>query len=189
MKFKVGDKVRVVSNTFENSSLEVGTVGTVTRIRFGASFPIIVEGDNGLEEFFKESELDLYVRGNKMEKTFREVIADIKYMQLWICRNCKFTNEVRIFKDKTGIQITDEHNNSIKWFSDEWKFELKRKGYAFNEAFKEYEQGKVIESSYGFRYKKIGDEDYVYDDELEQWVENEESFAINEIREEWFIEG
>lgn len=190
-KFKVGDKVRVIKNTAnEFEGVKIGDIGKVIDICDSGDYRIFLRINKHDEYGFKEKELEL-VEEDKMKKTFRKVIADINYMELWICRNCKFTNEVRIFKDKTGIQITDEHDNSLKWFSDKWEFELQRKEYTFEEAFKSYEEGKEIEDYRGVKYKKIdGLDHYRLECETDFNTRSSEDdywFSFDEIRGKWYI--
>lgn len=193
MKFKVGDKVRVVAKNGADCEFKIGTIGTVTYINNPErTYPINVEDENGLEEVFKEEELELYLEDNiKTKKTFREIIANIKENEVWENKDARVK---RIYINDYG-NLTFEGENYT--FSMNYStciglddvYELKIIGCPFEKAFREYEQGKVIGSNYGYRYKKIGDKDYVYDKDLNQWVENEESFTITEIREEWFVEG
>ena len=85
-----------------------------------------------------------------MEKTFREVIADIKKGEVWECLGIKIT------KDSDSIQMLGFGKNTI--FMDSSRiFNLQRKEYTFEEAFKAYEEGKEIESCYSqYKYKKEG---------------------------------
>lgn len=181
-KFKVGDKVRVVECTFENSLFKIGTIGMVTRIRVGASFPVIVEDDNGLEEFFKESELEIYIEEDRMGKTFREVIADIKEGEIWEGGN---PSKIRIRCSPQGIEISGLDNWG--YIGKNVIFKLQRKEYTFEEAFKAYEEGKEIESVHsGYRYKLKDKEDLYISKIIEEWVENTE-FDLGEIRGKWYI--
>ena len=102
----------------------------------------------GMENLcFKEHAFEI-VKGDNMEKTFREVIADIKEREVWICE--KFNR--KIIKGDDGVieirKLNDEtfNNTSALIFNDE-KYKLQRKEYAFEEAFKAYEEGKEIQSA------------------------------------------
>ena len=128
----------------------------------------------------------------KPQKTFRELMKDgINKDEIWENKDSRVKRiYINDYGNLTfeGEDYTFSMNYSTCIGLDD-VYELKIIGCPFEKAFREYEQGKVIGSNYGYRYKKIGDRDYVYDKDLGQWIENEESFAINEIREEWFVEG
>lgn len=114
---------------------------------------------------------------DKMEKTFREVIADIKEGEVWESENNSC--DVIIVKDMTGIQIRDFKDNALVFFSDSWKFKLRRKQYTFTEAWKAYEEGKEIESCVrGGRYQL---EKYSTVSEVNSFI------WFDEIRGKWYI--
>lgn len=101
-----------------------------------------------------------------MEKTFREVIADIKKGEVWECLGIKIT------KDSDSIQMLGFGKNTI--FMDSSRiFNLQRKEYTFEEAFKAYEDGKEIESCFS------GQKFRIY-----SW---EDVFNAKEIKEKWYI--
>lgn len=103
------------------------------------------------------------------ELTFKEVIANIKEGEEWVCDN----RSIRCING--GISITN--NNGIKsdcfLFIKERKFTLKRKEYTFEDAFKAYEEGKVIESCFSSQKFRI----YSWED----------IFNAKEIKEKWYI--
>ena len=119
---------------------------------------------------FEEEELELY-KENKMEKTFREVIADIKPGEVWKSENNSC--DIRITRTKTGISIRDFNDNAIVWFDDNFRFKLKRKEYTFEEAFKAYEEGKEIESCFSGQKFRVC-----------SW---EDIFNTKEIKDKWYI--
>lgn len=112
---------------------------------------------------------------NKMEKTFREVIADIKEGETWESRILKIFIEygcVKIHFNDENIRIKDDYIG-IR-INEKDKFKLQRKEYTFEEAFKAYEEGKEIEScNQGRKYKK-GTEQF-------------ENMLISDIQGKWYI--
>lgn len=118
-----------------------------------------------------------------MEKTFREVIADIKEGEVWECRSKyiqRFADGIQIYHKEKGKSTPSMlmRNND--------KFKLQRKEYTFEEAFKAYEEGKEIESCYSqYKYKKEGGLD-LYSKTENEWY-GEDNFEIDEIRGKWYI--
>ena len=122
---------------------------------------------------------------NKMEKTFREVIADIKEGEVW-------ENSLRRIELLNGdIQISringKEFNTHILQFSKSITYKLKRNKYNFNEAFKAYEEGEEIEScENGYKYLQ---NTFTYPGN-EQWLcfrNSEQMFTTDAIRGKWYI--
>ena len=120
-----------------------------------------------------------------MEKTFREVIADIKKGEVWEnkifkifikdgCIQIHFINEERKFEPTSiGIRINEKDI-----------FKLKRELFSFTEAFKAYEEGKEIESlesRYKYKQNKIKFDGW-YD-----FYDHNEIFSLKEIRGKWYI--
>lgn len=121
----------------------------------------------------------------EMEKTFREVIADIKEGQVWENSLLKIR-----FLRNGYIDIENtmgwENGTGISIMAD-LKFTLQRKKYTFEEAFKAYEEGKEIESVHsGYRYKRENGKDLYFSKITERWAENEE-FKTKEIMNMWYI--
>lgn len=127
------------------------------------------------------------------EKTFREVIADIKEGEVWeSVQSCFQLKEISCISGQInfkleGVCIDGDNNNSIFTGPGAGQtFKLQRKEYTFEEAFKAYEEGKVIESCYSqFKYKRANGVD-LYSRTENNWYE-EESFEIDEIRGKWYI--
>jgi len=127
------------------------------------------------------------IKNNEIEKTFREVIADIKEGEVWE------NSHIRIYhiESNDNIVIEDKEGDARYRFTmlSEVKFRLKRKQYTFEEAFKAYEEGKEIEG-YTYRYKKIKNQDAYFNKLLEEWVISHDLVSIidlGEIRGKWYI--
>lgn len=156
-KFKVGDKVRVrrdlnIGECYSGVVFVKGMnkyKGEIIEIEDIADDDIVFLKDINfawLDEMLEE------VKEDKMEKTFREVIADIKEGEIWEGGN---PSKIRIRCSPQGIEISGLDNWG--YIGKNVIFKLQRKEYTFEEAFKAYEEGKEIESC-SFRYKKINDE-------------------------------
>lgn len=124
------------------------------------------------------------------ERTFKEVIANIKEGEVW--ENNKMNLVIKLIEGR--IYIGDRYDNEVDGFIGQYipltlKFELQRKRYSFEEAFKAYEEGKEIESK-EFKYKKInGIDSFKLIREKYGWNECEDGFEIHldEIRDKWYI--
>ncbi|MGG7058738.1 hypothetical protein ACQPUZ_10610 [Clostridium tertium] len=187
-KFKVGDKVRV------RKDLMIGKIyggwGFTEKMEKYKNEIFTIKAVYKCENELKEighcwtDEMLEEVKEDKMEKTFREVIADIKEGEVWKALS------LEIEKDSIGITIRGIKGNTT--IGDNFTFNLKRKEYTFEEAFKAYEEGKEIESILTgdkFKKKKRSDEsdfDSYWDEGLEVWWKNEE-FSLEIIRNKWYI--
>jgi hypothetical protein len=175
-KFKVGDKVRVIKNIADEfDGVKIGDIGKVVDVCDRDDYQIYLRINKHDGYGFKENELEL-VEENKMEKTFREVIADIKEGEVW--ESNKMSLVVKMIEGR--FYIGDRYDNEIDGFVGQYipltlKFKLKRKEYTFAEAFKAYEEGKGIESCKGIYYKKDYETEY------------DESISMDEIRGKWYI--
>lgn len=122
---------------------------------------------------------------NKMEKTFREVIADIKEGEVWESENT--LTQIYTRNDVLIIDFKEEVTTEIVKIPADAKFRLKRKEYSFNEAFKAYEEGKEIEScENGYKYLQ---NTFTYPGN-EQWLcfrNSEQMFTTDAIRGKWYI--
>ena len=121
-----------------------------------------------------------------MEKTFREVIKDIKPGEIW-----EAYPVVRITNNSGKIFI-DTLRERIQFSEIDKEFKLKREEYTFEEAFKAYEEGKEIESiRTKVKFKKKDDAQFFYKFEhMEKWEimdEDTETFSIDVIRDKWYI--
>lgn len=119
------------------------------------------------------------------EKTFREVIKDIKEGEVWES-HCKriIGNGAGDFKieNKSG-----EGFGSCVAIHGENKYRLKRKEYTFEEAFKAYENGKVIESCVtGDKYTWNGFTDLICKNGADGYSKLK-SIYIEEIKGKWYI--
>lgn len=121
-----------------------------------------------------------------MEKTFREVIKDIKEGEVWENENRKIT-----INDLGEIFIEDKITG-LRSFNPKVKYKLQRREYTFEEAFKAYEEGKEIESIRSkVKLKKKDDGLFAYKFEyMEKWLimsEDIATFSIDAIRDKWYI--
>ena len=198
MKFKVGDKVRV------REDLDVGfSYGAWAFNAKMAEFKgkeLIVEKVHGECYQLKENhwywtdEMLEEVKVEVQEKTFREVIADIKEGEVWeSAQNCFQLKEISCIEGRIKFKLegvfvekTDNLNNVDTGEGSGQTFKLQRKQCTFAEAFKAFEEGKEIESCLsGFKYKKIDNIDH-RSITGNKWSK-EESFEIEEIRDKWYI--
>lgn len=106
------------------------------------------------------------IKEDNIEKTFREVIADIKEGEVWEC------GHILITKSNDGIELKGMSSCSSYFTDDNKIFKLQRKQYTFEEAFKAYEEGKEIQS--------------ISSDKIYQ-KERDYLFASYEISKKWYI--
>lgn len=217
MKFKIGDKVRIrkdlivcsfyggisfvegmkecMGNTYKILDIH-GNIIYLKGTKFMWTTEMLEEVNKGfsdddidfaklvVEECLKEKELR---EKNKMEKTFREVIADIKEGEVW-------ENDYKTIKcNSDGIQIFHKQRSRLTpsmIMFDKDKFKLQRKEYTFEEAFKAYEEGKEIQSCLGDRFVKDRNTIILADkcgNIKNHFSEDDEIFSVYEIRNEWYI--
>jgi len=124
-----------------------------------------------------------------VEKTFREVIADIKEGEVW--DNGYFKIELKGGSYCIG-RTQDQVSKNIIGFViyTHVKFKLQRKEYTFQEAFKAYEEGKEIESCEGCKFKRCDKDVVLIIDFAGDKIKRsscEELFSIKEIRGKWYI--
>ena len=179
MKFKVGDKVRVREDLVEGNLYGTeyfiglieyyrGEVFEVTKV-METSYKLGEDGLLWTDEMLEEVN----------EKTFREVIADIKEGEVW------GSAYVTIWVDSAGTHIKGISSNTC--ISNSIKFKLKRKEYTFAEAFKAYEEGKEVESNL-YRYKRIDNKDTFFNETTKDWYMIPSlSIDLSEIRGKWYI--
>lgn len=141
MKFKIGDKVRIIKNTGDEfDKIEIGDIGEVVDICERDTYPIYIKTNNHSDYGFKEDELELVGREKEM-KSFIEVIDDIREGEVWECKSCS------IEKSCDSIYLDGIGYNAV--FTDDYKgFKLKKKKYSFKEAFEAFEkdENNVIQS-------------------------------------------
>ena len=144
-----------------------------------------VKNDAGIELLHYKNRFEIVKEENKMEKTFREVIADIKEGEVWESENT--LTQIYTRNDVLIIDFKEEVTTEIVKIPADAKFRLKRKEYSFEEAFKAYEEGKEIEScENGYKYLQ---NTFTYPGN-EQWLcfrNSEQMFTTEAIRGKWYI--
>ena len=170
-------KVRCYDNSYLEDCLTVGRIYDVKDIKENY---YVIKDDKGITNLFWHGEFEI-VKENEMEKTFREVIADIKEGEVWESEekiiSLMNTNDVVItLKDR------DRRINSMG-FASSTLYHLQRKQYTFEEAFKAYEDGKEIESCYS------GDKYMIQHGGSDCYADGSKTGTIgfNEIRGKWYI--
>lgn len=180
-KFKVGDKVVkadgekwVTGEKYKKITSENSLLGYTVNRSFG---------------YWEEEELELY-KEDKMEKTFKEVIANIKEGEVWKCT-----------REDARLQKIKKINNEITFYFGGYTYSsgvpiddtfiLERSEYTFEEAFKAYEEGKEIESTIThYKIKKIADGKFeVVQGKGSFSSENEAHILVSlkEIKGSWYI--
>lgn len=142
----------------------------------------------GMENLcFREHAFEI-VKEDNMEKTFREVIADIKEGEVWE----NSYKEIRRYPGGIKILHKDKGRHTpAMYMADSHKFKLQRKEYTFEEAFKAYEEGKEIENILtGLKIKASVREGWdilpIINGELEEDVFSK-TLSIEEVRTKWYI--
>ena len=163
------------------------------QITNGKVYDVLKEGglgyliidDLNIRKYLRKDRFEIVKEENKMEKTFREVIADIKEGEVWESENT--LTQIYTRNDVLIIDFKEEVTTEIVKIPADAKFRLKRKEYSFEEAFKAYEEGKEVESC-NFRYKKIEGKDSYYDQIIDNWENRYDvDFSLEEIRNKWYI--
>ncbi|MDB1935363.1 hypothetical protein PMY12_19165 [Clostridium tertium] len=179
-KFKVGDKVVkadgekwVTGEKYKKITSENSIFGYTVNRSLG---------------YWKEEELELY-KEDKMEKTFKEVIANIKEGEVWDDGFLKI--QMKRGTISIGSLNEEPFKNIIGFVINPCKkFKLQRKEYKFDEAFKAYEEGKEIESCEGCKFKRCDKDVVLIIDFAGDKIKRsscEELFSIKEIRGKWYI--
>ncbi len=175
-------KVRCIDGSWSSNELTTGKEYEVLS-EVGCYYQLKINNKGIRYHCYVKSRFEVIKEENKMEKTFREVIADIKEGEVWECRSKyiqRFADGIQIYHKEKGKSTPSMlmRNND--------KFKLQRKEYTFEEAFKAYEEGKEIESCYSqYKYKKEGGLD-LYSKTENEWY-GEDNFEIDEIRGKWYI--
>lgn len=177
-------KVRCYDNSYLEDCLTVGRIYDVKEIKENY---YVIKDDKGITNLFWHGDFEI-VKENEMEKTFREVIADIKEGEVWECRSKyiqRFADGIQIYHKEKGKSTPSMlmRNND--------KFKLQRKQYSFEEAFKAYEEGKEIESCIkNFKIKKLNNKPHYIYKHMSEWdyINNDDAcFSIDEIQGKWYI--
>lgn len=181
-KFKVGDKV-IKANGERWTTGEKYKKITSEKTLFGYTV-------NKSLGYWKEEELELFKEECEVEKTFREVIADIKEGQVWDDGFIKIemisgTISIGSLNEKPFENVVAFVINPCR------KFKLQRKEYTFQEAFKAYEEGKEIENIVTkYKFKKSNDGMIKITQRSGNITSTNESsvfVTIDEIRGKWYI--
>lgn len=136
-------KVRCIDERGVSNSLTLGKEYEV--FEEGNTYYRLKVNDRGRTyHYYAKHRFEEVKEENKMEKTFREVIADIKEGEVWELDQF----EIECYKTGT-IVIRSTLTGKVFGFEKKDRFKLQRKQYTFEEAFKAYEEGKEIED-----YKK-----------------------------------
>lgn len=176
-------KVRCI----DDCDIDIGQItnGKVYDVLKEGGLGYLIIDDLNIRKYLRKDRFEIVKEENKMEKTFREVIADIKEGEVWESENT--LTQIYTRNDVLIIDFKEEVTTEIVKIAADAKFRLKRKEYSFDEAFKAYEEGEVVESEDGFIYKKINGQDCVCSDEARDWVKNDGGFSVKEIRGKWYI--
>lgn len=182
-KFNIGDIVKL---NFSDS-IYSGKEFKITDCEDGF---FMLESDEyncyGVAEEYLEAVEDSSM--NNKELTFKEIIIDwdsVKEGEVW--KNKNFI----VSKDVDG-DLKLEHKDgfydcSAIFLNPKDLFELQRKQYTFEEAFRSYEEGKEIEScETGARFIKSDNKDMLYDPTI-GFTPFGRSFNIDEIRAKWYV--
>ena len=154
-------KVRCYDNSYLEDCLTVGRIYDVKEIKENY---YVIKDDKGITNLFWHGNFEI-VKEDNMEKTFREVIADIKEGEVWV----NDTAPISFIKLRPGGILDFNKNVGINL---NVKYKLQRKEYTFEEAFKAYEEGKEIQSA---------STDKIYH------KEKDFLFASYEISKKWYI--
>lgn len=121
------------------------------------------------------------------EKTYKEVIKDIKPGEVWVGIHYK----MYINKDNGALIIRKKDDTIINEYSVSLRgiFRLERVEYSFESAFKALEDGIEIQSTVGekYRYKKIDGQYHFYCEGINDWASYDGSFVPEEIKGKWYI--
>lgn len=180
-KFKVGDKV-IKSNgkrwTTGEKYKKIELVDSLVGYKL-----------NRCLGYWKEKELKLFEEECEVEKTFKEVIANIKEGEVWDDGFLKI--QMKRGTISIGSLNEEPFKNIIGFVINPCKkFKLQRKEYKFDEAFKAYEEGKEIESCEGCKFKRCDKDVVLIIDFAGDKIKRsscEELFSIKEIRGKWYI--
>lgn len=125
-----------------------------------------------------------------MEKTFKEVITDIKDGEVWESKE----KIIKLMNTNDIVIALKDRNRKINsmGFPSDTLYHLQRKEYTFEEAFKAYEDGKEIENveTKAKIKKEINGLCCYKFERSKKWlaVDNDTNiFSIDAIRGRWYI--
>lgn len=124
------------------------------------------------------------------ELTFKEVIASIKDGESYRAIYKKgLGNCPTITRNQNSIEIDFPLKTDCYLFTRDMLFELVRKNYTFEEAFKAFEEGKEMESCEGWKFKKKGDKVIVTNHSGARFEESSANalFSLKEMKGDWYI--
>lgn len=176
-------KVRCI----DDCDIDIGQItnGKVYDVLKEGGLGYLIIDDLNIRKYLRKDRFEIVKEENKMEKTFREVIADIKEGEVWESENT--LTQIYARNDVLIIDFKEEVTTEIVKIPADAKFRLKRKEYSFDEAFKAYEEGKEIEScENGYKYLQ---NTFTYPGN-EQWLcfrNSEQMFTTEAIRGKWYI--
>lgn len=176
-------KVRCI----DDCDIDIGQItnGKVYDVLKEGGLGYLIIDDLNIRKYLRKDRFEIVKEENKMEKTFREVIADIKEGEVWESENT--LTQIYTRNDVLIIDFKEEVTTEIVKIPADAKFRLKRKEYSFDEAFKAYEEGKEIEScENGYKYLQ---NTFTYPGN-EQWLcfrNSEQMFTTDAIRGKWYI--
>lgn len=186
-------KVRCI----DDCDIDIGQItnGKVYDVLKEGGLGYLIIDDLNIRKYLRKDRFEIVKEENKMEKTFREVIADIKEGEVWeSVQDCFQLSEITCFEGRIRfrlknvfVDIVDGNNNVDTGAGGGQTFKLQRKEYTFTEAFKAYEEGKEIEScENGYKYLQ---NTFTYPGN-EQWLcfrNSEQMFTTDAIRGKWYI--
>lgn len=176
-------KVRCI----DDCDIDIGQItnGKVYDVLKEGGLGYLIIDDLNIRKYLRKDRFEIVKEENKMKKTFREVIADIKEGEVWESENT--LTQIYTRNDVLIIDFKEEVTTEIVKIPADAKFRLKRKEYSFDEAFKAYEEGKEIEScENGYKYLQ---NTFTYPGN-EQWLcfrNSEQMFTTDAIRGKWYI--
>lgn len=181
-------KVRCIDNM--NGVLKLGKVYEVKDIVDNGKYYKIEHSPN-IECRVKADRFEEVKENNNMKEiTFKEVIASIKDGESYRAIYEKgLGNRPTITRNQNRIEIDFPLKTDCYLFTIDMLFELVRKTYTFEEAFKAFEEGKEIESCEGWKFKKKGDKVIVINHSGARFEESSTNalFSLKEMEGDWYI--
>lgn len=158
----------------------------------------IYEGELKYDHYFSEDRWEIKgFKGARFKKhrfeevkqlTFKEVIENIKDRESYrAIYERGLGNRPTITRNQNSIEIDFLLKTDCYFFTGDMLFELVRKAYTFEEAFKALEEGKEIESSETHERLKLKDGRLVYFDSYDGRFNHADGIEYNEIKGKWYI--